>query len=90
MSFGSDLREQLKSNVMEVKFTKVNGEDRTMKCTLSSQYLPASDALEPSATPPNEKVIAVWNLDTQGWRSFRTESVYSASPVFLTESGGTA
>ena len=24
MSFGSDLREQLKSNVMEVKFTKVN------------------------------------------------------------------
>ena len=68
------LVEGLKNNLVKVVFTKVNGDERTMNCTLHDSILP-----EPTITETTKKVnpdtISVWDIDNDGWRSFRVDSV---------------
>jgi hypothetical protein len=72
-----------------VEFTKVNGEVRTMPCTLNEALIPASvhttntDNAIDFPTPKKEKkqnpdVMSVWCLDKKEWRSFRIANVISA------------
>lgn len=71
----------LKQSVAEVTFTKVNGERRIMRCTLDPRHLPPMtneqfDHLdEQHKRAENQEVVAVWDLQAKGWRSFRVESV---------------
>lgn len=74
----SDLRE----SVIEVTFTKVNGERRIMRCTLMPKYLPATytenvteQANEKQFHANNNEVIRAWDVQSGGWRSFRIDSV---------------
>lgn len=67
-----ELVEILQSRVAVVTFTKVNGEKRVMKCTLNSEVLPA---LKGSNHKRSEKVLPVWDVENQGWRSFRLDSI---------------
>ena len=76
------LLNDLKSNVLEVHFTKVNGEKRLMRCTLQPEHLPqATDVKhleEQHQKPENLNILAVWDLQAGGWRSFRIENVMYA------------
>jgi hypothetical protein len=68
--------EQLKNNVCEVTFTKVNGDKRVMPCTLREDLLPPVLKQDPDADRKvNEKTVSVWVTDANGWRSFRVDSV---------------
>lgn len=64
----------LKLHVCEVAFTKVNGDERQMTCTLLETEMPASDASK-STKKENLDVIACWDTKAEGWRSFRVDSV---------------
>ena len=70
----------LKEDVCRVTFKKVNGDTRLMYCTLKSDFIVKNDRMithvgfEPTKQV-NEKVLAVWDIDVQGWRSFRVDSV---------------
>jgi hypothetical protein len=66
----------LKSNVVMVSFTKANGEQRDMSCTLMPSKLPAID-LKEDKKPRKENldVIRVFDLEKQAWRSFRVDSI---------------
>lgn len=66
------LVEILRTNVAVVTFTKVNGEKRIMKCTLSPDVLPE---LKGSNHKKNLEVLPVWDVDKQAWRSFRLDSI---------------
>ena len=69
----------LRQNVIEVTFIKVNGEQRIMRCTLDPQYLPPNydpqHLDEQHKKKENLNTIAVWDLNAQGWRSFRVDSI---------------
>ena len=71
------IRQGLMSGIIEVSFTKKDGTDRTMKCTLNNQYLPEQKDLEHEIDKRNksDEVIAVWDIEKEGWRSFRWDSV---------------
>lgn len=76
------LLEDLRRNVIEVHFTKINGEPRVMRSTLMPEALPKSFVeskaeiqLEKRFHKENPDSIAVWDVDVQGWRSFRIDSV---------------
>jgi hypothetical protein len=72
-----DMVQQLKENVCTVTFTKVNGESRTMTCTLMEDRLPAAknkDSVE-TVKKSNLSVINVYDVNAQGWRSFKVDSV---------------
>jgi len=66
----------LSTHVAEVTFTKVNGETRTMPCTLMPDVLPPQQLREFRRTRLyNPEVIAVWCLDREAWRSFRVMNI---------------
>lgn len=70
------LRERLQAGIMRVTFDKVNGDRRIMTCTLQEQYLPALVSW-PSERPEPKDSLAVWDLNANGWRSFRLDKVIS-------------
>lgn len=84
-----ELKSVLQEKVCIVDFTKMNGENRLMKCTLMEDQLPPAPVSDgdgtftPAATttPVNEQVLAVWDLQNNGWRSFRVDRVNSIIPV---------
>jgi hypothetical protein len=69
----------LRSHIVEVTFTKVDGTNRVMRCTLAPQYLPESykqdEEKERTFHRENENVISAWDVQKGGWRSFRMDSV---------------
>lgn len=71
------LLEQLRTNPngVTVNFTKVNGEKRTMPCTLNPSLIPAEFAPKNSGKESNPSNCPVFCLDKQQWRSFRFDSV---------------
>jgi len=77
------IQEQARNGIINVRFTKVNGEERVMNCTLLSEYLPKQ--MDFSESKPNDQVLSVWDVDIGGWRSFRVESVSDVGPQMLTE-----
>jgi len=73
----SAIQEKLESDRCWVTFRKVNGDLRTMWCTLKKEYLPEQKDISEVINKPEDdpKTIAVWDLEKQAWRSFRIESV---------------
>jgi hypothetical protein len=71
------LKQALLDDVVFVLFVKKDGTERRMTCTLKPDLLPAQTDLEEAVQKktPNPDVLAVWDLENQGWRSFRYDSV---------------
>lgn len=59
-----------------VKFTKKNGEERVMRCTRSVSLIP-KDQLPKGIGIVKDGVTPVYDLDNDGWRSFKNDSVIS-------------
>ncbi|CAB5220950.1 WYL domain containing protein [uncultured Caudovirales phage] len=75
----SKIIELLNGGVIGVKFIKADGSERLLKCTLQEGLVPA-DLDKASDTnskerKPNEEVVAAWDVENSGWRSFRLDRV---------------
>lgn len=73
-----ELKETLKRDTVTVLFEKADGSLRTMKCTLDPKILPqpvASDEEVNRNRAPNEEVQVVWDIESNGFRSFRYDRV---------------
>ena len=71
----NEIRDLARSNIIEVAFTKKNGETRTMRCSLKDEYIDGEVKESTSIRKPNYDVLPVWDLDINEWRSFRIDSV---------------
>ncbi len=78
------LKSVLTDSVCDVTFTKVNGEIRTMPCTLDPRQLPPAPVHMTNTDNPidfpkvkkqNPETLSVWCLDKNEWRSFRVMNV---------------
>jgi hypothetical protein len=67
------IREAARAGVINVQFTKKDGSLREMRCSLQEQYLPPLTG--EAETKDNPDVLAVWDIEVEGWRSFRIDSV---------------
>ena len=71
-----EIRDLLAHGVSEVTFTKLNGEVRTMPCTLDSTLLPLQPLREFHETRLYKpETLSVWCVDKSEWRSFRVANV---------------
>ena len=69
-----DLVDRLKQSVVNVVFTKADGSERTMNCTLKLENIPEDQ--HPKSTFKSESdQIRVFDTDIQEWRSFNFSSV---------------
>jgi hypothetical protein len=76
------LKGLLEENTVEVVFTKKDGTERVMNCTLKEDVLPIvqKEIEEDSITKTKAKdALAVWDVDASGWRSFRWDSIKSVN-----------
>lgn len=73
----NEMIDALRKGYCMVKFTKVNGEEREMECTLNMEYIPESLTPKGGDTQPNDDVIRVFDVRAAGWRSFRVGNVLS-------------
>ena len=72
------LIKNLQQKVMRVTFTKVNGEERVMECTLQEYMLP--ETVE-SNRKQNEAVLPLFDINKGEWRSFRMDSITKIEAV---------
>jgi hypothetical protein len=72
-----ELRQLLSEHDCEVVFTKVNGETRTMPCTLREAAMPERVVTEEYQTTRLYKpeTLSVWCLDKNEWRAFKVANV---------------
>jgi hypothetical protein len=74
-----ELMEMLRKEVVEVTFLKLDGDERTMPCTLIPSYLPPAKKDDPLTQKKvreiSDKVVAVWALESKGFRSFRYDRI---------------
>ena len=67
----STLINLLSDTMAEVTFNKINGDERVMWCTLKD-----TPALKGGrVTVINEDVLNVWDVNAEGWRSFRMDNI---------------
>lgn len=73
-----EIRQKLLTGPCEVTFTKVNGEERTMVCTLKPDLLPpVEEEVTSKKTKKSNQAISVFLPEEQTWRSFRVDSLKS-------------
>ena len=73
-----NIKEFLRDEIIEVHFTKKNGDDRIMKRTLMAEQIPVEFAPKNIGNPPdeeNQSYMNVFDVEAQGWRSFILDNV---------------
>jgi hypothetical protein len=72
-----EVKSLLRENKCSVTFEKVNGEIRKMLCTLNSSLIPQEEveAGEKRTKVENVDVLPVYDLESNGRRSFRWNSL---------------
>lgn len=75
----ADLKSLLEQYVLTVDFTKLDGDKRVMTCTLREDIKPRAtkdDTMSKSAVRAvSDAVVGVWDVNAQGWRSFRYDRI---------------
>lgn len=66
-----DKLSMLQTNVVLITFKKKDGSIREMEATLVDYLLP--EVTHPR--PPNDEIITVFDLVSNGWRSIRLETI---------------
>jgi hypothetical protein len=66
------IKEMLKNEVLAVTFQKANGDIRVMICTTREDLVGIKTY---SNKPGPEHLCTVWDLEAEGWRSFKIDSV---------------
>ena len=59
----------------KVTFTKSDGTEREMLCTLREEFIRQYEKKTERIRQENLDVMSVWDLERGGWRSFRIDSV---------------
>lgn len=73
-----ELLDLLHNNVVNITFTKINGDVRILKSTLKSDLLPkveVVEGVEKKVRVESDNNISAWDIENEGWRSFRVDSV---------------
>lgn len=67
------------SDEVVVVFTKSDGTERTMRCTIDGERIPADKAPKGTAKNLSEDTQRVFDLDKGEWRSFKFDAVKTIS-----------
>jgi len=78
-----EMLDRLHTEICEVTFTKNDGSDRVMICTLKTDFLPHVPAgADLSEGRKFNDMITVWDIEEDAWRAFKPSRVtkFESSP----------
>lgn len=73
------LTSALRDGPLEVVFTKSDGTERTMYCSLQEGVVVPHEKKTERVKQTNDDTLAVWDLEKKAWRSFKLASVLRVS-----------
>jgi len=85
------LKEQLATEVVDIEFVKADGTVRTMKATLDPSVLPTPVATDEEINrnrKKSEEVQVVWDVEANGWRSFRKDRLRAVNSQYIMTTKG--
>jgi len=65
----------LKTNEVGVTFTKKDGSERYMLCTLKEEVIIPYEKKTERVKERSQESLSVWDLELSGWRSFRFDTI---------------
>lgn len=65
----------LRHNRIKLTFIKLNGDIRVMYCTLTEDVIKDKFSVGAKAKKSSDEILSVYDLENEGWRSFRWDSV---------------
>ena len=65
----------LRLQPVDVTFTKRDGSERTMKCTLQEQVVVPHEKRTDRVKEVNPNTLPVWDMEANAWRSFRLDTI---------------
>lgn len=65
----------LKYGPVDITFTKKDGTERTMKCTLKEELMLPYEKKTDRVKEVSKDVLPVYDLEKESWRSFRLDSI---------------
>jgi len=71
------LKKQLMFESTKVVFTKKDGTEREMECTINQDYIPEDKHPKGVGRAKSEDVLAVFDVHLKEWRSFRYDAIKS-------------
>jgi len=77
-------RAMLEEHECVINFVKINGETRSMRCTLREDFLPISSAVlkdDVAGDISTAETLTVWSTDSNAWRSIKTMNIINISPI---------
>lgn len=78
------LNKALREETLVVTFNKLDGAERVMTCTKSFDIIPEANHPK-SDKPGKEGTVTVWDVNANGWRSFKYERVTKVEKVVDTK-----
>ena len=65
----------LRTQILTVVFTKKDGTERVMKCTLKSDVVVPYEQKTERKKVQNEEIVSVWDVEKSAWRSFNIRTI---------------
>jgi len=76
-----ELKAALHAGPVVVTFTKVDGTERTMRCTLQEGVVVPHEKKTERVKEAKENLVAVWDLEKSAWRSFKFDAIKTVALV---------
>ena len=77
------LKSILREGEVTVEFVKKDGSTRTMVCTLKEDAIPSEFAPKGTTKVQSDETLAVFDVEANGWRSFRWDSLTKISASLM-------
>jgi hypothetical protein len=71
----NQIKTELHKREVEVVFTKKDGTERAMKCTLNESTIPSDKLPKNKETKFSDDALRVFDTQIAEWRSFRWDSI---------------
>lgn len=71
----TDLIEALRNDTIQIKFTKKDGTERVMKCTLQEGVVVPYERKTDRVVERTDNNLAVWDVEAAAWRSVNLDTI---------------
>lgn len=68
-TFKSNIQNLLRAWEAKITFTKKDGTERVMHCTLKEGVVVPHEKTTDRVKQPKDDMLAVWDIEAQGWRT---------------------
>lgn len=75
INFKSNIQNLLRQWEAKITFTKKDGTERVMHCTLKEGVVVPHEKTTDRVKQPKDDLLSVWDMESQGWRTITVPNI---------------